>query len=109
MGFEKNKLFKILNPSLHFTSLYTATTNTTTNTTTTTTTINTDSSSNSLYSTLLYSTTRTHIVLDMLVCSMFQEAFDSFDMFTLTGQVKRSVSILHPPPPNHKKTNKTNK
>jgi hypothetical protein len=33
---------------------------------------------------------------------MLKEADDPFEMFFLTGIVKRSVSILHPPPPYNK-------
>jgi hypothetical protein len=33
---------------------------------------------------------------------MLKEAADPFEMFILTGPEKRSVSILHPPPPNNK-------
>jgi hypothetical protein len=33
---------------------------------------------------------------------MLKEADDHFEMFFLTGTVKRSLSILHPPPPYNK-------
>jgi hypothetical protein len=33
---------------------------------------------------------------------MLKEAADPFEMFFLTGKVKRSVSPLHPPPPYNK-------
>jgi hypothetical protein len=33
---------------------------------------------------------------------MLKETADPFEMFTVTGIVKRSVSILHPPPPYNK-------
>jgi hypothetical protein len=33
---------------------------------------------------------------------MFKEAADPFEMFILTGIVKRSLSPLHPPPPYNK-------
>jgi hypothetical protein len=33
---------------------------------------------------------------------MLKEADDPFEMFIPTGPVKRSVSILHPPPPYNK-------
>jgi hypothetical protein len=33
---------------------------------------------------------------------MLKEAADPFEMFLLTGQVKRSLSKLHPPPPYNK-------
>jgi hypothetical protein len=33
---------------------------------------------------------------------MLKEAADPFEMFVLTGIVKRSLSILHPPPPYNK-------
>jgi hypothetical protein len=33
------------------------------------------------------------------ICSMMQEVADHFEVSTLTGQLKRSPSILHPPPP----------
>jgi hypothetical protein len=33
---------------------------------------------------------------------MLKEADDHFEMFKLTGPVKRSPSILHPPPPYNK-------
>jgi hypothetical protein len=36
---------------------------------------------------------------------MLKEADDHFEMFILTGIVKRSVSILHPPPPPYNKHN----
>jgi hypothetical protein len=44
----------------------------------------------------------TYIVLDIHICSMLKEAADPFEMFIPTGQVKRSPSILHPPPPYNK-------
>jgi hypothetical protein len=36
---------------------------------------------------------------------MLKEAADPFEMFMPTGPVKRSVSILHPPPPPYNKHN----
>jgi hypothetical protein len=44
----------------------------------------------------------THIVLDIHICSMLKEADDPFEMFIPTGIVKRSVFPLHPPPPYNK-------
>jgi hypothetical protein len=41
----------------------------------------------------------THIVHHIHICSMLKEADDPFEMFIPTGPVKRSASILHPPPP----------
>jgi hypothetical protein len=41
----------------------------------------------------------THPVLDCRICSMVQEEFGDIEMSIWTGHEKRSVSILHPPPP----------
>jgi hypothetical protein len=42
----------------------------------------------------------THNVLDVHICSMLKEAADPFEMLILTGPVKRSPFPLHPPPYN---------
>jgi hypothetical protein len=44
----------------------------------------------------------TYIVLHIHICSMLKKAADPFEMFFPTDKVKRSVSILHPPPPHNK-------
>jgi hypothetical protein len=50
----------------------------------------------------LRSSSCTHLVLHIHICSVLKEAADRFEMFILTGQVKRSSSPLHPPPPYNK-------
>jgi hypothetical protein len=44
----------------------------------------------------------THLVLHIHICSMLKEADDDFEMLMQTGPVKRSISPLHPPPPYNK-------
>jgi hypothetical protein len=50
----------------------------------------------------VFSSSCSHLVHHIRICSMLKEADDSFEMFIHTGQVKRSVSPLHPPPPYNK-------